>query len=305
MGPVADIALTLTGTAVIGLIAAILAVLTHRSTAAWTRVRRSERIRVAAGLVVLAVAVLAVRALVGLRVLDQPWAMSVRFAAPLLAALIALPLLLRASAGAPGHETADLSPRTLTSFAARWRLVLLGILVIAAVIVAVTGGLASSPDEQGHRTVHEISAGPMGASIHIYGWYYSVPSLVVLAVLIIATAAALRAIARSPLGEDQAAESRDRRRRTSAVLSIVSGALLVHLGAALGLMAQAAAFTLDASDEFMTVSTGTSFAALAMPLGVLATVASTAGWFLWFGVLVAAVAHPARTRGAEQSRASA
>lgn len=191
---------------------------------------------------------------------------------------------------------ADLSPRTITTFARpRW-LGGLAAIVAAVVAVAVVAGTASQPDEQGRYLSYWVEvARETRAGTGIYGWYFSVPCLAVVVVLLIAAAVTLKLISRPPFGADRELETRVRRLRTRNVLAAVSGGLLLHLGAVLESLAATASMSggFNAGD-LGTVTVGTPFAALGPALTGAGFIVSCLGFALWWLVLLSAI--PLRRR---------
>lgn len=212
------------------------------------------------------------------------------FAAPLGAGLVAVVVLSLPTARRQGTGTAELVPRTVTSFAARrW---LLSLLALAAVVLAVTAlaGRASGPDEQGRYRHYEIEiATGVTAGTDIYGWYFSVPSIILLALLLIATFLAVRAVAGPPLTSDLAADASARRWRTRNIVAVSVGAMLIHLAAVLNHLAGTAALSAGLTTDQGWVSAQPSLVILQTPMRLGATGAELVGWFLWFAVVLAAL----------------
>ena len=214
----------------------------------------------------------------------------VGFAVPLAAGLLAVVVLMLPRIQRPPTGTADLSPRTLTSFVARGWLVAL--LAVAALVLTVTAlaGRASIPDDQG-RYRHfelELTTG-FTAGTDIYGWYFSVPSIILLVLLLLATFVAVRAVANPPLGPGAAGDATVRRWRTRNVVAMSLGALLVHLASILSHLAGTAALSAGFATDVGWVSARPPLVILETPLRFAATGAELVGWFLWFGVLLVAI----------------
>lgn len=214
----------------------------------------------------------------------------VGFAVPLAAGLLAVVVLMLPRIQRPPTGTADLSPRTLTSFVARGWLVAL--LAVAALVLTVTAlaGRASIPDDQG-RYRHfelELTTG-FTAGTDIYGWYFSVPSIILLVLLLLATFVAVRAVAKPPLGPGAAGDATVRRWRTRNVVAMSLGALLVHLASILSHLAGTAALSAGFATDVGWVSARPPLVILETPLRFAATGAELVGWFLWFGVLLVAI----------------
>jgi hypothetical protein len=211
-------------------------------------------------------------------------------------------LFVAATAWAPRVHAGGVAPLTrrgITTLTRRWPLVTLGLLLVAAVGLAVAGGLASSPDDEGRHTMFYVELGrDTGAGATIYGWFFSLPALVVAAVLALVTAIALALLVARPLGADPERELARRRWSARAVLAAVGGALLLHLGAVLGMFAGTASLRASFSaGELGMVDLVGPFAALGPALGVAADVAGALGYALWWFVLLAAIL-PARRAAA-------
>lgn len=313
MAWVSTILVTVLGPVLIGLAAAVILLLVRRvgsgpTDGAWTG-RGPAALGI--GLALALTLVTRVLAVTGILPRGPQSLRIIPFAMPLAAGAIAVIVVGAAAvhsrrsmaAATPARvrtASADLLPRTMTSFVAPGWLILLGVLATAVVTAAVAAGIVSRRDDEGHFTQYLIGSESQAAEVPIYGWYFSLPCLVLLVLLLIGAAIILRAIALPPLGEDPLAATCDRRRRTHAVLATVSGALLIHLSVVLGHLASVAGFTLRVSDETLTVEVGASFAALESVLEVLAWSTGIAGWFGWFAVALLAVT--GRPRALQASR---
>ena len=210
----------------------------------------------------------------------------VGFAMPLAAALMAVMLLVLPVERRRPTGAADLAPRTMTSFVARgW---LLTATVLAAVVLAVStlAGRASIPDEQGRHRHYEVRLGPVTAGTDIYGWHYSMPSMILLVVLLVATFAAVSVVARPALADDQVTDVAVRRRRSRNVVAIGLGGLLIHLASVLTHLAGTAALRAGLTTDQGWISTRPPLVILETPMRTAGTAAELGGWFLWFAVLV-------------------
>ncbi len=235
--------------------------------------------------------------------LDLPVALNLwwsenRFAWPLWiglvgVALVALPVRRRETGG-----SADLTPRSLLSFTrARWFLA--PAIVLAAVLgLTVAAGAASRPDaETGRHMLYWVPLGPDGAmGTTIYGWYYSVPCLVLLATLIALVVTGLALIARPSLSSDRARDVADRTARSRDTIAVATGALALHLSAVLDSLAGTASMRGRFDTSEGSVSTWTTFAALGPTLSVAAFVAATVCFTAWFVVIASAVRDGRRPR---------
>ncbi|SJM52007.1 hypothetical protein [Gulosibacter sp. 10] len=215
---------------------------------------------------------------------DMKW----RLIAPLAFAIIAVVVMLFASRRTPTNGSAVLAPRTALTFASRgW--IVSGALVLALVVLtAVTAGLTSVPAFDGKHKYVLIDVGGTQLGIEVYGWYYSALPLLLLLVLLLLCWAALRRIAARPLADAPEADAAVRRRQTFAVLSITTGALLVHLGlvwldlantwSALG---AGPLMEVSGPDVEGATSVFTTGPALETPLRVMGHAASATGYAVW------------------------
>lgn len=220
-----------------------------------------------------------------------------RYVVPLLAGLVGVVLCLVPVVRRPTTGSADLSRRTPTTFAPRWWFAALAVVVAVLLLVTVLAGLASRPDEDGRYTMHHVDFGAAAMGTGIYGWYYSVPALVVMAALLLAAVAASWALARPPVAhEARTADVAIRRWRTRNVLALAAGALLVHLAVVLRSLAGTASARAMVTTAEGAFGAGSTFAALEAPLRVASTAVEVGGWFLWFAVLFAAAVPALRRR---------
>lgn len=218
------------------------------------------------------------------------------YLAPVIAGGVGALLLLvpRPVAGPTG--TAALAPRTLTTFAPRsWLIGLVGASAVA-VLLAVVAGPASSPDDAGRYVQYEVRvAEHMTVGGSIYGWWFSVPTLIGVALLLGTVLMVIRMISSPALGSDAAADTAVRVVRVRSVLMVGTGALLLHLGEVMrslsgtstiraGLPGGAAGW----------IELGTSSAALGPVLHWAAVGAVVLGFAMWWSVLFSAL--PARSR---------
>lgn len=215
---------------------------------------------------------------------------------PLVLGIIALIVLAYPLRARPARGTADLARRTPLSFGRRWWFVVPPILLAAIAVVTIAAGTASQPDEHGRYRMYTVSLGPeTSMGTNIYGWYYSVPSMLLIAVLIATALANLILNARPPLAPDREADLRLRRLRTRHVIAVTSAALLLHLGIVLESLAGTSMMSATVSygrGEF--AHFWTSFAAMEPALRASSFIAAALGYCLWAAVALSAM--PARRR---------
>jgi uncharacterized membrane protein len=171
------------------------------------------------------------------------WFPDHRFSWPLLIGVIAVVLLAVPVRSRRGRRAAALAPRTPMSFARGWWIVAPTVVLGVILLITVVAGRASQPDEMtGRYTMYVVKTGSessMGTGI--YGWFYSIPAMVVIAVLIAVVVIDLVLIARPAPAEDREEDARARMIRTRNVLAAATATLLMHLGLVLGSLAATAA----------------------------------------------------------------
>lgn len=210
------------------------------------------------------------------------WALAIGILA---VALLAIPI----GAHTPrGH--ASLTRRTPFSFGLRWWFAGVTTIVGTIVTISVLAGMASEPDEEGLWRNYTVDAGSsISFGTRIYGWYYSVPALMLLAALIAVTIVALWLIARPSLSTNPDDDVRMRHLRTRNILAIASGALLVHLGSIFTSLSNTASLRGGAAiGENGWGSWTTPFAAMQPALLYVGLGIGALGYALWFGVLLSA-----------------
>lgn len=167
------------------------------------------------------------------------------------------------------------SSSTTLYFGRRWWLT--GWIAIAAGLIAsvVVAGLASSADSDGRYAVITVENEEFSGSSTILGWYFGIPILIGVAVLVTVTVVALRLGTRSPLsGDRQNVDWWLRRHRTRTVLLIGAGALVLTLGWALISIGGAASLVASGPSG---VPLSPPFAALSGPLRVTGLVLQGVG----------------------------
>lgn len=222
------------------------------------------------------------------------WYMDYRFTLPLLLGILGLALLAFPVHPRAGRGTAELSPRTPTSFGRRWWFVVPLVLVAFIVLITVIAGTASSPEPTtGRYAAYYVDIGGQGSmGGSIYGWFYSVPCLVLLAILLAVALLDVVLISRPALDADHDRDVHVRTARTRNVLTVLCGALLVHLGLILESLAGTASMRGQFTAAGGTVTSWTTFAALEPVFFGASVVALALGVALWATVVLSAV--PAR-----------
>lgn len=214
-----------------------------------------------------------------------PWPeLGGRAALPLALGLLGVILLALPARPVRPNASAQLTPRTIRMFVPLQQPATLAGLVTLSLALALAAGAASVVDELGRHTMFTISLGTTGteASSRIYGWYYSFPSLCLLAALLLAAALAWVRIPRPAWSGDIDRDTALRRNRAGNISRVACGAVLLHLAVVLGSLAGTASMMLSAqAGNIGIVSLGTPFAAMGPLLSVAQAIATVAGSALW------------------------
>lgn len=223
-----------------------------------------------------------------------------QFTAPLVGGIVAAGLQCIPAMPRPRRTVADLARRTPATFAPRGWLAFAIVIAVSAVALAVVGGAASQPGEDGAYSMWMQDAGVGTVGRLIYGWAFSGPSLLLIAVLAATTVLGLALIARPPVAEESAGDLEIRRFRSRTILMTASGAGLIHLGAVLIFFAYTAALNTGIPLDDALVPVFPPFAFLAPALLILGVCAITTGFVFWFQVLIEQLA-ATRTRTASHA----
>jgi uncharacterized membrane protein len=213
-----------------------------------------------------------------------------RFMLPLAVCVAALVVLL-VPVRTPGPRgSADLAPRTLGSFAPRPAVVFASSVVILVIVATVIAGLASSRDDEGRFVSYGVDASTSSASTTIYGWWFSVPCLALIALIVAIALIELAAVSRPPLAADRARDLETRTTRARSILAVVTGGLLFHFGDILQSLYAASGVRIEfEAQPGGSVVLGTSFAAIGPTLLAVSYVSVGLGFALWSGVLATTV----------------
>ena len=210
-----------------------------------------------------------------------------RYAAPLVLSAVALVFLI-VPVPAPGPSgTAALAPRTLMTFTSRAWLGSAAGTMAGAVAIAIFAGLASSPDESGRHVMFVVRASAStSASTTTYGWWFSIPCLIMVAAVAVMVLAGLLVISRPALAADSQRDTAVRAARIRNILSVSTGGLLLHLSAVLQSLANTSSLSLTHAGWY---ELGTSFAALGPALGLVSLLSFILGMAMWWSTLLTAL----------------
>lgn len=222
------------------------------------------------------------------------------FALPIMLGVVSLIVLAFPTRSRGGQGAATLTPRTPASFGTRAWFITPALVLVGIVIVTVIAGLASQPDSvTGRYTMYFVELGAeRGMGTSIYGWFYSVPSMILLAVLALVTLIVLWLIARPAFGPDYDKDVQERTVRTRNVLAMTTGTLLVHLGTILESLGGSAAVRSSFTADGGIVTAWTPFAALESALFLAGGIAVAVGVAAWTIVVLSAVPNRQRVLSA-------
>jgi len=193
--------------------------------------------------------------------------------------------------------SADISPRTLRTFLGGWWVA--GVLAVGALVLALTIalGVPSRLDGAGRYTQRWETIGTNGArsGFGTYGWYYSVPAMIALVLLLAVTAIAWWSIPRPAWDAPAERDAALRRLRAENVGRTALGAMLVHLGFVLSQLRGAATTAAELlSPHEGTVTIPSPLAAMESIFAWAAPVAEAVGLSLWILIALSAIPTPAR-----------
>jgi hypothetical protein len=221
------------------------------------------------------------------------------FVTPLAAGLVGLVMLCVPGRRNPSASAAGIARRTAFTFlSAGWTVALMAIVGVT-IALSLAAGLASVPDQTGRYTMFSFQIGTMRVGTTIYGWYYSIPAMFLLMMLIGTAWAGLALVARPPLDDAREQDAAVRRTRSRNIASVTTGAITFHLAAILGSLARTSKLGGGlATDTAGVINVGSPFAALGTFLDASSIVATCLGAVLCLSVALTAVPRTARTRQA-------
>lgn len=222
------------------------------------------------------------------------WLGDYRFVLPLLLGIVGVVLLVFPVQSRDAQGVAELSRRSPASFTrARW-FIAPGLVLALIVLFSVLAGAASERDPMtGRYTMYFVDlGGEHGMGTGIYGWFYSVPALVLVGALVLIIIVGLFLIARPALGLDRGWDIRVRTIRTRNIIAAGTGALLLHLGLIFSSLAGTAALRAWFTTSEGTARFWTSFSALEPALTAASMLCAALGVAFW--AVIALSAFPLR-----------
>jgi len=224
------------------------------------------------------------------------WYWDYRFTVPLLVGILSVVFLAFPVHARGGRGTAELTRRSPVSFArAKWFLAP-GVLLALILLITVVAGAASEPDSvTGRYTMYSVDlGGERGMGTSIYGWFFSIPALILTGVLIVISIVGLSLIARPALAEDQERDIRVRTIRTRNIVVAGTGALLLHLGLIFSSLAGTASVRSIFPTSAGPVAFWTTFSALQPVFTAASMLCAALGIALWAAIALSAI--PSRRR---------
>jgi len=173
------------------------------------------------------------------------WAFAVPLACAVIGVGVVFGIIATHGTTPPDSPIVPSARRTWLSFSSAPTLVVAGVALLALVSTSVAAGVASSPDDEGRYVWLTIPIPNEGdidpIRVPFYGWTYSLPVLVCLAVLVAVTWATLDRNAARPYVKPETVAAERVARRTSArgTVRIMTAATLLALAAAWRLIAGA------------------------------------------------------------------
>ncbi|MDQ4212373.1 hypothetical protein [Microbacterium capsulatum] len=228
----------------------------------------------------------------------------VRAVLPLALGALAVVLLAVPAARSRTSASADLSRRSLGAFLSGWWIAVVAALAALAIGLSVALGVGSGRDFEGRDAALWIDLGTRGgqAGTGTYGWYFSVPALIALAVLLLFAGIAWWFVPRRAWSDDRDRDAAVRRLRCANLGRAAAGALLVHLGDILHwLWSTSTVRSQIYTTEAGTITVTSPFAALGPVFVWSEYLAAGGGLTLW--ILVALTAVPSRARQAASAPA--
>ncbi|TDW29207.1 hypothetical protein [Cryobacterium psychrophilum] len=224
------------------------------------------------------------------------WYWDYRFTVPLLVGILSVVFLAFPVHARGGRGTAELTRRSPISFArARWFLAP-GVLLALILLITVVAGAASEPDSvTGRYTMYSVDlGGERGMGTGIYGWFFSIPAMILTGILIVISIVGLSLIARPALAEDQERDIRVRTIRTRNIVVAGTGALLLHLGLIFSSLAGTASIRAWFTTSEGPVAFWTTFSALQPVFTAASMLCAALGIALWATIALSAI--PSRRR---------
>lgn len=213
-----------------------------------------------------------------------PWFYSM----PLIWGIIAVAFWFFAAAPTEKAVDAELFPRTLLTFVPRRRSIIIAIMIGLVLLVSVVAGLNAVSTGDGKTMQYEFGLDGTARTL-TYGWYSSVPSLALLAVLLGVALFVMSKISRPAIGPNRERDIEERRYKSAIVATTVAGSVAMH--ASLVFMEAAGAASLRAGVLVggQSIEVGGPFAVFAPMLvvaGILSSAYGVGAWsyLMWLGI---------------------
>lgn len=213
------------------------------------------------------------------------------FMLPLALTLLTLPFLVFPMPAAGPQGIASLAPRGFKTFTSRYWILATGTLALCSILVAIIAGLASSPDEQGRHVRYVLEFSNLASSSSgIYGWWFSIPSLTLMTVVIAVASWGISAITRPTLATDAEFDTKVRSVRVRNILTVTCGGLLLHLATIFDSLAGTASLRGGLSGDNREIfSFFTPFSALRPALLTVGFACLILGLAIWWFVTLSAL----------------
>lgn len=209
---------------------------------------------------------------------------------PLALTIVVLVFLILPTPAAGPSGSATLAPRGFQTYISRRWVITPGVLILGSTLLAFIAGLASSSDDQGRYVTYFLHASEVsGAGTGIYGWWFSIPSLLLMGGLVVVAFLGVSAISRPALASDTEADSKIRTIRIRNILTVCSGGLLLHLATVFSSLAGTSALKAWFNTGDQTFTYTASFSSLGPVLRAGALTCLVLGLACWWAVLISAL----------------
>lgn len=218
-----------------------------------------------------------------------------RFLLPLVLGLLILAVS-SFRAGTDGRETpkADAAEHAPT-LVRPWWVIALSLVAAAVIVPTVVLGVNSDPDSAGRYLLHTVQLGAASSSTTIYGWYFSLPGLLLVVAVLAVAGVVLTRLSR----EGRSAPTqrvRELRAQARVVAAAAGGALLLHLSMVLTDLGEfVSSLHVEFSEGQGAMLAGDPSEPSVITLSILSLLATVLGYALWWLIVLSAV-RPAASR---------